>query len=82
MQELKAREKQTDRDMLMNKQPVFDYVRPTNLLKTESEWAEIKEYCEFVSEFFNAQRQAVSEQCTANLEEFMSKPSTDGKTIF
>lgn len=51
-------------------------------MKSENEWAEIKEYCEFINDFFTAQKHAISNQATVDIEQFMSKPSTDGKSIF
>ena len=61
VQMTKAREKQSDNDILEGKMPKFEYIKPTHLLKSEKEWLEIKEYCEFVADFFKAQKQAVSD---------------------
>jgi hypothetical protein len=32
----------------------FEYTPPTELLKTKEEWKELKEYSDFVSNFFKA----------------------------
>lgn len=32
----------------------FEYIAPTGILRTKEEWKELKEYSDFVSEFFNA----------------------------
>jgi hypothetical protein len=32
--------------MLLREEPEFEFVKPTNLLKSSEEWAQIKEYAE------------------------------------
>jgi hypothetical protein len=57
--------------LLKGEEPEFEFVRPTNLLKTAEEWAEIKEYAEYVNDFFEVSRKTVENQITIDLEQLM-----------
>jgi len=49
---MKAREKQSRAEMMLNAKPDFEFVRPTDLLKSKEGWREVREYAEFLTDFF------------------------------
>lgn len=81
IQQMKAKERQDEVDLMLNKKPEFEFVRPTELLKSRENWGEIKEFADFLTDFFKVQQQMVSDQVTVDLEQYMMSP-TDGRTIF
>lgn len=70
------------KDLLFGVKPDFEYVKPTNQLKTEAEWAEISDYAEFITDFFIVNTKSVSQQAHVDLEKLMVAPAPDGKSIF
>ena len=82
IQTLKAQEKMSRKDLLLGVKPDFEYVKPTDQLKTEAEWAEISDYAEFITDFFVVNTKSHSQQAHVDLEHFMVAPPSDGKSIF
>jgi chitinase len=81
IQLLKAKEKQTQEQMLYGINPKFEYIKPTNLYKTPEEWQELKEYADFLHDFFLVNQQTVNDQATVDLEKYMATPNK-GLSIF
>ena len=57
--------------MLHKEEPEFEYVKPTALLKTPEEWAQIKEYAEYLSDFYLVNLKTIEDQVTIDLEHYM-----------
>lgn len=57
--------------MLHKEEPEFEYVKPTDLLKTPEEWAQIKEYAEYLSDFYLLNLKTIEDQVTIDLEHYM-----------
>ena len=64
----------------MREEPQFEYVKPSNLLKSAEEWAQIKEYAEFLNEFFDVGGKTLLNQVTVDLEQLMVQDG--GQSIF
>jgi hypothetical protein len=57
--------------MLLREEPEFEFVKPTNLLKSSEEWAQIKEYAEYLTDFYVVNLKTIDSQVTIDLEEYM-----------
>lgn len=66
--------------MLKGEEPDFEYVKPTNLLKSAEEWAQIKEYAEYINDFFEVNQKTLQNQVTIDIEQLMFHDPT--KSIF
>lgn len=50
---IKAEDKLSPEERMFWTKPNINYTPPTNLFKSKDEWKEIKEYADFITQFFN-----------------------------